>query len=120
MRTESSMFNELTENGTVYSKERLIHAALGMQTESAEFTDAIKKSLFYGKPIDTTNLKEELGDLMWYMAIAMDELGTNFESEATRVVNKLKVRYPAKFNVINAEERDLIAERAILDKRVVK
>ena len=117
MRTESSEFNMLVDKDTnMYKRERLVHAAMGMQTETAEFTDALKKSLFYGKVLDVTNLKEELGDLLWYVAIAMDELGTDFDAEAERVINKLKVRYPEKFTKDAAENRDLNAERQELEK----
>lgn len=116
MRTESSNFCSLMDSELRdYSTERLVHACFGMQTETAEFTDAVKKALFYGKDLDTTNLKEELGDLMWYMAIAMEELGTDFETEANRVINKLKVRYPEKFTNELAENRDLEAERRVLE-----
>jgi NTP pyrophosphatase (non-canonical NTP hydrolase) len=116
LRTESSQFHELQHEGKVYSQTRLLHSALGMQTEAAEFSDAIKKSLFYGKSLDVVNLKEELGDLLWYMAIAMDELGTDFDAEAKRVVKKLKARYPEKFTSDNALNRDLGTERQILEK----
>jgi NTP pyrophosphatase (non-canonical NTP hydrolase) len=117
MRTESSLFNKLIDNnGKEYNQARLIHAQMGMQTEVAEFADALKKSLFYGKPLDIVNLKEELGDLMWYMAIAMDELDTNFTKEGDRVINKLKTRYPDKFTVGKAENRNLELERAILER----
>lgn len=116
MRTESSLFNQLVdEQGKMYAHKRLIHAQMGMQTETAEFTDALKKSLFYGKVLDITNLKEELGDLLWYVAIAMDELDTDFETEMTRVINKLKARYPEKFTVDHAEHRDLVNERIVLE-----
>ena len=89
---------------------------MGMQTETAEFTDALKKSLFYGKTLDTVNLKEELGDLLWYVSIAMDELGTTYEAEMQRVINKLKLRYPEKFTEEDATNRDLVAERKLLEE----
>lgn len=117
LRTESSIFNKLQDSDKEYSTSRLVHAAFGMQTETAEFTDALKKSLFYGKPLDTVNLKEELGDLLWYVALAMDELGTNFETEMTRVISKLKVRYLEEFTVNKALTRDLVTERKILEER---
>lgn len=47
----------------------LLHCATGLVTESAELVDAIKKHVFYGKPLDVVNIKEELGDLLWYIAI---------------------------------------------------
>lgn len=118
MRTESSMFHKLVSvDGVEYDEKRLLHAALGMQTESAEFSDAIKKSLFYGKPLDVVNLKEELGDLFWYIAIAIDELDTTIDTEMDRVINKLKLRYPEKFTTDKAINRDLEAERALLEKK---
>lgn len=47
----------------------LLHCATGLVTESAELVDAIKKHVFYGKPLDVVNIKEEIGDLLWYIAI---------------------------------------------------
>ena len=109
LRTESTLFN--VKPGT----DRLLHCAMGMQTESAEFTDQLKKHIFYGKELDTTNLKEELGDIMWYMAIAMDSLNTTFSQEQKRVIEKLKVRYPSKFTQEEAENRNLKNEREVLE-----
>ncbi len=118
MRTESSLFKPLIDKDNKgYSQPRLIHAQMGMQTECAEFADALKKSLFYGKTLDVVNLKEELGDMMWYMTIAMDELGTDFQTEADRVIKKLKTRYPDKFSEDKAENRDLESERKILEQK---
>ena len=117
LRTESTRFCNLEDgDGKDYNKERLIHACMGMQTETAEFTDALKKSIFYGKTLDIVNLKEELGDLLWYVSIAMDELGTNYEHEMNRVIMKLKSRYPEKFTEEKAENRDLKKEREIIEK----
>ena len=93
----------------------LLHAAIGMQTESAEFSDMLKKHLFYGKPLDRVNLAEEIGDQMWYCALALRTLGTNFESVMDRNIEKLKARYPDKFTEELAENRDLAKERAILE-----
>ena len=109
-RTESMVAITLNERTS-----RLLHASMGIDTEGGEFTDAIKKHIFYGKPLDETNLKEELGDLLWYIAIAMDALGTDFDTEQQRVIDKLKVRYPEKFTNFHAENRDLSAEREVLE-----
>lgn len=102
-----------TEQDIVLS--RLLHASIGMNTEQAEFADMLKKHLFYGKPLDQTNLKEELGDMLWYIAVAMDALGTDFDTEMNRVINKLRVRFPDKFTDHHAENRDLVAERKVLE-----
>lgn len=105
-----------TESPNFYPQnERILHAAIGCVTESAEMIDAIKKSMFYGKPLDVTNIKEEAGDLLWYLAILFDELETDFEAEMDRVIRKLKHRFPDKFTEHHAAVRDLTGERIILE-----
>ena len=111
IRTESTEFNIESRDD-----QRLLHAAIGMQTESAEFSDALKKHIFYGKELDKVNLKEELGDMLWYMSIAFSALGTTFEEEQARVIKKLKTRYPDKFDSVKAEFRDLGQERKVLEE----
>lgn len=101
--------------GLTDKQVRLLHASMGLHTEPAEFTDALKKHIFYGKPLDEVNLREELGDTLWYIAIALDCLGTDFETEMNININKLKARYPEKFTSEKAENRDLATERKILE-----
>jgi NTP pyrophosphatase (non-canonical NTP hydrolase) len=111
-RTESVLNGVMLSAGSA----RLVHAAFGMSTEAGEFLDQLKKHFFYGKALDLTNLKEELGDILWYIAIAMDELGTDFPTEMDRVIRKLRVRFPEKFNPVDANLRDLNAERDELER----
>lgn len=94
---------------------RLLHAGIGLNTESVEFLEAMYAYMFKGEELDTVNLKEELGDSMWYQAIAMDDLDTDFAPEGERVINKLKARYPEKFGLEESENRDLDNEREILE-----
>ena len=118
-RTESGHFplgNMFDGTPYLLKTDRLLHAAMGMTTESGEFLDPLKKHLFYGKPLDSTNLKEELGDLLWYIAIACDALDTTIEDEMIRVINKLKTRFPDKFSSDHAIHRDLTAERKALEE----
>ena len=92
----------------------LMHAAMGMVTESGEFIDALKKLTIYGKPLDRTNLIEEIGDVQWYVALACRELGVSFEEVFDRNIEKLKVRFPDKFTSDAALNRDLDVERVAL------
>ena len=114
------MISSTREESTVFNiqrgDDRLLHAGIGIATESGEFLDALKKHVFYGKDLDRVNLKEELGDLLWYIAIAMDELGTDFNTEQLRNIAKLSARYPEKFTREAAEFRDLLKERQILEQ----
>lgn len=93
----------------------LLHAGMGLVTESGEFMDMLKKHIFYGKTRDEVNLKEEIGDVLWYAAIALEALGTSFDEVMERNIAKLKARYPEKFTEENAINRDLDKEREILE-----
>lgn len=94
---------------------RAEHAAFGLVTEAGEILDVFKKFKFYGKPIDRVNLIEELGDVMWYCAIMADSLGINFVWYTN--IAKLKKRFPDKFTSEKALNRDLLAERQVLEER---
>jgi NTP pyrophosphatase (non-canonical NTP hydrolase) len=114
-RTVSDNYSEIRSR--LGNKEiDLLHAAIGLQTESAEFSDMLKKALFYGKPIDQVNLREEIGDMLWYAALALRALDSDFESVMQRNIEKLKARYPLKFTEENAISRNLELERQILEK----
>lgn len=90
--------------------DMLIHAAMGMATESGEFIDTIKKAKFYGKQLDVANLLEEIGDVMWYCAAAAKALNVKLSDVAVMNVDKLKARYKDGFSSHDALHRDLVAE----------
>lgn len=94
---------------------RLLHAAMGLCTETGEFMDMLKKHILYGKPLDEVNLKEELGDQLWYTALALDELKATFEQVFDTNIAKLRARYPNKFTEKDALNRNLDEERCILE-----
>lgn len=92
----------------------LLHAALGLTTEAIEFLEAVAKSM-RGGGLDEVNLREELGDLEWYMALAHRRLGSTPEEVRERNIAKLRRRFPAKFEGAQALSRDLDAERRALE-----
>lgn len=53
---------------------RLLHSAIGLNSELAELIDAIKKD-----QIDWVNVAEEAGDCYWYASVAISEMGINPE-----------------------------------------
>lgn len=117
IKTESRDFEAMNSRLTDDGLKRLLHAGIGLSTEAGEFLDALKKHIFYGKDLDRVNLKEEMGDLFWYLAIACDELDVDFEPLMQRNIEKLKARYGEKFSEAKAEQRDLGLEREILEKQ---
>jgi NTP pyrophosphatase (non-canonical NTP hydrolase) len=57
------------------------HSVLGLKTEAGEALDALKRHVFYGLPLNTVNLAEEIGDLAWYCHIPVLEiLSKNLDS----------------------------------------
>ena len=98
---------------------RLTHALDGLVTEVGELVDVKKKHEQYSKPIDWVNLGEELGDVMWYVAVLAsvieENTGVTLEGWLDKNIAKLKARYPDKFTEHNAINRDLEKERAILE-----
>jgi len=75
----------------------LIHAAMGLTSEAGEFMDAIKANYAYNKELDVENLIEELGDILWFVALACNSLGIPMSAPAHLCIEKLLVRYPDQF-----------------------
>jgi NTP pyrophosphatase (non-canonical NTP hydrolase) len=75
----------------------LTHAILGIAGEAGELVDGFKKHLIYGKPIDEENMKEEAGDILWYMALLLRTLGCTFEEVMQKNIDKLMIRYPDRY-----------------------
>ena len=92
-----------------------LHMVLGMQTEAAEIADVYKKCIAYKKPLDFVNIKEEVGDLMWYVANLCNMNGWDLRDILETNIAKLAARYPDKFTEENATNRDLSFERQILE-----
>lgn len=114
--TESSDFDAIIKRFSDPRIIRLLHSAIGLCTESGEFLDQLKRVLFYGKPLDTVNLIEEIGDQNWYQAIAIDELKTTIGHIQQININKLAARYGETFSELKALSRDLQAEREQIEK----
>lgn len=79
----------------------LPYVVLGLSGEAGEVSEKIKKYLrddfnSFKAGIVSENLKteliKELGDVLWYLAAASDELGTNLEEIAQKNVEKLNSR----------------------------
>lgn len=78
--------------------QQLLNAALGLAGEAGEITDLVKKVFFHGHDQDDAKLKEELGDLLWYVALACHSLNCQMSELMQGNIDKLLRRYPDKFN----------------------
>lgn len=114
--TETRDFGPVKERLQSTENVRLLHGAMGLSTEANELLDQMKKVIFYGKPIDKVNLKEEVGDVLWYCAVILDTLGVSFEEAMQTNIDKLRKRYGDKFTEEAAINRNVEEERIILEK----
>lgn len=120
--TKAALLTEPPESKYIYAAARLkdpntirlLHAAMGLCTESAEFLDVLKKHIFYGKPIDKVNALEEIGDVSWYQRIGCEAIGVEFAEMLLVNVRKLRARFPNNFTEESALNRDLDNERGVL------
>jgi NTP pyrophosphatase (non-canonical NTP hydrolase) len=86
----------------------LTHAALGIATEGGEFTTIVKRAAIYSKPIgveERLHMAEELGDLLWYIALAAEHISIPLEEIAERNIGKLRERFPTSYSDHAAEAR---------------
>lgn len=64
----------LASRFVMFRNIRLLHATIGAMTEIGELFEMLER-----EKIDLTNLREEVGDITWYIAIACDELKLDME-----------------------------------------
>jgi NTP pyrophosphatase (non-canonical NTP hydrolase) len=98
------------------AKEKMLHAVIGLVTESSELLDQFKKHIFYKKELDLVNVKEEMGDVMRYVAILLRELDLDFHQILDDNITKLKKRYGEKFDEGKAANRDIDNELSHFNK----
>ena len=87
-------------------RDRLLLGALGLSGEAGEVADALKKMLFHGHPLDQAAVRDELGDVMWYVMFLCDTLGLRLEDVLQGNVEKRQRRYPEGFSTERSLNRD--------------
>ena len=97
-------------------KEMLGHAIDVMTVQIGEASDLLKKAIIYGKPLDEQKLAERLKNLDFWIAHSLFLYQIKPGDSRETNIAKLKARYGDKFTEAAALERDLAAERAILEK----
>ena len=91
----------------VSDKDKLIlNGVMGLAGESGECIDMMKKHLFQGHQLDKEKLMDELGDVLWYIAVTAEGLGYRLADIASHNIAKLKKRYPEGFKAERSIHRD--------------
>lgn len=70
-----------------------LHMAVGISGEAGELLDAVKKAVIYRKPLDIANVREECGDLLFYITGMLSSIGSNLDEVIAENAAKLSLRY---------------------------
>ena len=88
----------------------LANKGLGLCGEAGEVAELLKKHLYHGHPLDREKLRNELGDVLWYVATLASDLGIPLSDVASANVDKLRKRYPDGFSAeASAKRADVVA-----------
>lgn len=96
---------------------KVAHGIIGVISETLELGDNLITSLFGGDELDTGNIKEEVGDILWYLARLAKASGFTLAEAMDGNIAKLEVRHLNKTGGFNPdaateEGRDREAEQA--------
>lgn len=87
---QAHAYNLISEAG---KKDMIVNGVLGLAGECGECCDIVKKYKYQGHDLDKAHLKDELGDVLWYLAETASGLGISLEEVAQFNLDKLHARY---------------------------
>jgi hypothetical protein len=93
-----------------------LHAAMGLVTETVELMDAVAKTR-----IDTVNVAEELGDILWYLSIFSRDKSIKFDEN---VVDTNRIGYNSfkdlfyEMSILTGSILDLYKKRAFYGREI--
>jgi len=102
MRTASGISTSCPEN-------LLLQGVMGMSGESGEALDIVKKIMFQGHELNEAtkeHLIRELGDVLWYVATTAEALNVPLETIMQVNIDKLRARYPKRFDAERSLHRE--------------
>lgn len=91
---EYAKFVESRRKRLASAQGDVLHMALGIAGEAGEVIDVVKKNYVYDQELDTTHLREEIGDLLFYIQGMHNIFGWAIAETMQRNMDKLRKRYP--------------------------
>jgi NTP pyrophosphatase (non-canonical NTP hydrolase) len=99
---------DLSDHITIFVNE--------IATEAGELVDkVVKKSIFYGKVVEDDSIAQHLRTIHQWCVSLLEDTGYTVEHAREINIAKLKKRYGEKFTEAAALDRNLDAERKILE-----
>ena len=97
---EGNVYQKLamkTVNPELTKKDMLVNGVMGLNGESGEVIDVVKKHMFQGHDLDVDKIKKELGDVMWYVAEVCESLDLKMDEVMECNIAKLANRFKNGF-----------------------
>jgi len=94
--------------GDGQSIHRQALSSLALAGEVGELCNLVKKKVAHGHDIPVSEIADELGDVLWYVAEVAEAHGLALQDVAKDNIEKLRARYPKGFSSeasINREKR---------------
>jgi len=93
---------------TVPMDEKTMHLtwSLALAGEVGELANRTKKVFLHGHPYDQEKVVEELGDILWYIAVYSRDIGVDLQEIAQKNITKLEKRYPDGFSSEASQNRN--------------
>lgn len=84
----------------------MLNMTLGLAGEAGEVVELVKKAIFHGHHFSVVNVAEELGDILYYVAMIADLINVNLETVMKDNQAKREARYPNGFSEERSQQRD--------------
>lgn len=94
-----------TMNNNLTEEQKISNMVFGINGEVGEVTDILKKHLYHNHVLDIDHLKEELGDVMFYIVNLATLYNIDMEEVLQINVDKLSKRYKDGFSVKDSINR---------------
>jgi NTP pyrophosphatase (non-canonical NTP hydrolase) len=94
----------------------LLHGVIGIATEAGELLKAVLLGIENNK-LDMVNIVEEVSDVLWYQSIILKRAKMSFAECAALNIQKLVKRFPDGYTDDLAINRNVEAERAIMESQ---
>ena len=86
-----------TLNPALDERDRLLDASAGLAEEAGELLGLVRKKAFQNRDAGPDRLREELGDVLWCLAVTSHTLGFSLSEIAEANQAKLAKRHPKGF-----------------------
>ena len=96
-----------TRNKGLSPDGHLLNGCLGLSGEVGEVCDLVKKCFYQDGRDIWAKLREEIGDVMWYVAEVVSAMGWDMDAVARENIDKLRARYPEGFEAEKSLHREV-------------